>query len=143
VGQVKDILGSKGLDILINNIGIGQEGNLRPHQVTPEILHEQFEVNVIGPHLVTKSMLPLLQRGNKKIIVNMFDHPPSPPLWLVSIDIAFSDRLLLARLLIMMDVILGWYRLMERPRLLSISSPVTGRKISSPKVSLLLRCIQG
>ena len=98
---MKRILGSKGLDILLNNIGIGQTGYLRPHEVTAETLREQFEVNVIGPHLITKAMLPLLEAGNKKIIVNTFDFP------IVMQLISFSDRVLPARLLTMMDGILG------------------------------------
>jgi len=68
---VKRIVKSDGLDILINNIGIGQEGNLRPEEVTADVLREPFEVNVIGPHLITKAMFPLLKAGNKKTIVNM------------------------------------------------------------------------
>ena len=67
---MKRIVKSDGLDTLINNIGIGQEGNLRPEEVTADVLREQFEVNVIGPHLITKAMLPLLKAGKKKIIVN-------------------------------------------------------------------------
>jgi len=46
-------------------------------------------------------MLPLLEAGNKKIIVNTFDFP------LVMQLISFSDRVLPARLLTMMDGILG------------------------------------
>ena len=77
---MRRILGPDGLDILINNIGIGQEGNLRPDEVTAEVLREQFEVNVIGPHLITKAMLPLLKTGNKKIIVNTLNSCESQPI---------------------------------------------------------------
>jgi len=59
------------LDILINNIGIGQ-GYQRPHEVSADMLREQFEVNVIGPQLVTKAFIPLLEAGEKKIIINMY-----------------------------------------------------------------------
>jgi len=68
--EVKGILGDKGLDILISNIGIGQEGFLRPHEATAEILSQQFEVNVIGPHLITTNFVPLMKNAEQKIIVN-------------------------------------------------------------------------
>jgi len=70
--EVKKLLGGKGLDILINNIGIGQE-KYPPADLTElHIFREQFEVNVIGNQLVTLALLPLLRAGNRKILANMF-----------------------------------------------------------------------
>jgi len=36
------------------------------------MLREQFEVNVIGPQLVSKAFLPLVQASEKKTIVNVY-----------------------------------------------------------------------
>jgi NAD(P)-dependent dehydrogenase (short-subunit alcohol dehydrogenase family) len=51
----------KGLDILINNIGIGQSQVLPPADTGLAVFREQFEINVIGTQLVTIAMLPLLR----------------------------------------------------------------------------------
>ena len=61
------ILNGNGLYIFINNIGIGQEGILRPDQTPSSVVREQSKVNVTGPQIVT---MPLVREG-KKIIVNM------------------------------------------------------------------------
>lgn len=65
------LLGGKGLDILINNIGIGQEKFLPAEHTELHIFREQFEVNVIGTQCVTLAFLPLLRAGHRKILVNM------------------------------------------------------------------------
>ena len=69
--EVSRVAGS--LDILVNNIGIGQEPQ-HPAEASVALFREEFEVNVIGPHIVIVAMLPLLKKGNKKIIVNMYLH---------------------------------------------------------------------
>lgn len=78
--QVEDRVGDRGLNLLINNAGMTRKrqyvGNLnRDH------LLEQFDTNVIGPLLVTQSLMPLLLRAaslynepdscNKAAIVNI------------------------------------------------------------------------
>jgi len=67
--EVSRIAGS--LDILINNIGIGQTPQ-HPAEASAVLFREEFEVNVIGPQIITVAMLPLLKKGNKKVIVNMY-----------------------------------------------------------------------
>lgn len=64
------MLDGKGIDILINNIGIAQSSS-EPEDTPLSIFREQFEVNVLGPQIVTVAFLPLLRKGNKKIIMNM------------------------------------------------------------------------
>jgi NAD(P)-dependent dehydrogenase (short-subunit alcohol dehydrogenase family) len=68
---VKKVVGDKGLDILVNNIGQGQ-GPSRPEETTPQMLREVFEVNVVGTQVVTLAFLPLLRAGKKKILVNVY-----------------------------------------------------------------------
>jgi len=63
-------LGDKGLDVLINNIGIAQPMQ-NPDETTPAQFREQMEVNLLAPHIVTVAFLPLLRKGNMKIIINM------------------------------------------------------------------------
>ncbi|KAG3074491.1 hypothetical protein PI125_g21971 [Phytophthora idaei] len=47
------------IDLLINNAGIGLPGDFK--SITKAALLRQFEVNTIGPFLVTRSLLPNLQ----------------------------------------------------------------------------------
>jgi NAD(P)-dependent dehydrogenase (short-subunit alcohol dehydrogenase family) len=72
---VGSILKGKGLDILINNIGIAQEP-FEPYEAPLDLFREEFEVNTLGPQIVTVAFLPLLRKGNKKIIMNMFFNLP-------------------------------------------------------------------
>lgn len=72
--QVNSIVGSNGLDLLINNAGIAQFKTL--NQVTPNDMLESYEVNTVAPLLLTKTFLPLLKssgkdEGSTKLIVNM------------------------------------------------------------------------
>ncbi|EGZ12869.1 hypothetical protein PHYSODRAFT_316408 [Phytophthora sojae] len=52
-----------GIDLLINNAGIGLPGGLT--STTKESIMRQFEVNAVGPFLVTRSLLPNLQLAAK------------------------------------------------------------------------------
>ena len=66
--KVSNIIGSEGLDCLINNAGIAVTGPLM--HVPLDDLRKQFEVNVIGVMAVTQAFLPML--GAK---INCL-HPP-------------------------------------------------------------------
>ncbi len=61
------------LEILINNAGVHLEDNVP----LPELnladghLQKTMEVNAFGPLLVTQQFLPLLEKGRRKIIVNI------------------------------------------------------------------------
>ena len=59
-------LGSRGLDALVNNAGIGM---MRPVEfVTEEDLRHVFEVNVFGQIAVTQAFLPMLRRTRGRIV---------------------------------------------------------------------------
>jgi short-subunit dehydrogenase len=58
-----------GLDILINNAGIGATGHFADS--TPEVLRSIMETNFFGTTETTRLFLPILKQGNKPAIVNI------------------------------------------------------------------------
>ena len=58
-----------GVDILINNAGIGAMG--RFEEASQDRMRQIFEVNFFAVVDMTRAALPLLRRGNRPIIVNM------------------------------------------------------------------------
>src|SRR5207302_10371282 len=58
-----------GLDVLINNAGIGATGHFA--DASPERLRKIFEVNFFGVTETTRAFLPLLRQGNKPAILNI------------------------------------------------------------------------
>ena len=58
-----------GLDVLINNAGIGATGHLS--EASPDRLRKIFEVNVFGLTETTRVFLPILKQGVKPAIVNI------------------------------------------------------------------------
>ncbi|MFC7186936.1 SDR family oxidoreductase [Halorubrum yunnanense] len=71
VDRVVDrILDEEGaIDALINNAGYGQFGPIE--DVSTEKVHEQFDVNVYGPHRLIKAVLPAMRREREGTIVNV------------------------------------------------------------------------
>jgi short-subunit dehydrogenase len=59
----------RGLDVLLNNAGIGATGHFA--EVGPERLRAIMEVNFFGLTETTRVCLPLLRAGNKPAIVNV------------------------------------------------------------------------
>jgi len=62
------------LDILINNAGVHLEGHRPPLEelaLTSRYLHHTMEVNAFGPLRVTQQFLPLLEKGRRKLIINV------------------------------------------------------------------------
>ena len=51
------------IDVLINNAGILHRDSLP--EISPDSVREQFEVNALGPLLVTQALLPYLHKGSK------------------------------------------------------------------------------
>jgi short-subunit dehydrogenase len=58
-----------GLDVLVNNAGIGATGHFA--EATEDRLRQIFEVNVFGLTETTRVCLPLLQKGHKPAVVNI------------------------------------------------------------------------
>jgi short-subunit dehydrogenase len=58
-----------GLDVLVNNAGIGATGAFA--EASQERLRKIFEVNFFGTTETTRLFLPLLRKGNKPAIVNV------------------------------------------------------------------------
>ncbi|MBP1900549.1 NAD(P)-dependent dehydrogenase (short-subunit alcohol dehydrogenase family) [Halorubrum trapanicum] len=67
VGRILDEEGA--IDALINNAGYGQFGPVE--DVTTERVHDQFDVNVYGPHRLIRAVLPAMRRERDGTIVNV------------------------------------------------------------------------
>ncbi|WP_431946897.1 SDR family NAD(P)-dependent oxidoreductase [Actinacidiphila sp. bgisy167] len=57
-----------GIDVLINNAGIGAQGTIEDN--TDEEWHRVFDVNVVGMVRVTRAALPHLRRSRQASVVN-------------------------------------------------------------------------
>jgi NAD(P)-dependent dehydrogenase (short-subunit alcohol dehydrogenase family) len=57
------------VDALVNNAGYGQHGPVE--DVPVELLHEQFDVNVYGPHRLARAVLPHMREAGDGTIVNV------------------------------------------------------------------------
>ncbi len=57
------------IDVLVNNAGYGQMGPVE--EVPTEIVHEQFDVNVYGPHRLIRAVLPHMRDRERGTIVNV------------------------------------------------------------------------
>ncbi|XP_077591094.1 C-signal-like [Stigmatopora nigra] len=79
-------VGEEGLNLLVNNAGIGLEGDLQ--ETTNKQMLDSFETNVLGPMNVIKEFLPLLRVAakaskisgmscNKAAVVNMSTYEAS------------------------------------------------------------------
>jgi short-subunit dehydrogenase len=58
-----------GLDLLINNAGVGSWGHFATS--TPDIMRRIMEVNFFGPIELTRLAMPHLMRGNQPAVVNV------------------------------------------------------------------------
>lgn len=58
-----------GLDLLVNNAGIGSWGHFSTS--TPEIMRQVMEVNFFGPIELTRVAMPHLTSGNQPVVVNV------------------------------------------------------------------------
>jgi NAD(P)-dependent dehydrogenase (short-subunit alcohol dehydrogenase family) len=57
------------VDCLVNNAGFGQYGPLE--DIPVERLHRQFDVNVYGPHRLTRAVVPMMREHETGTIVNV------------------------------------------------------------------------
>ncbi|KAL8780239.1 MAG: hypothetical protein Q9213_006561 [Squamulea squamosa] len=67
--KVEANLEGRGLDVLINNAGVCQYA--ADGVGSMDNLAESFTINVLGVHWVTRTFLPLLQKGTQKKVVNI------------------------------------------------------------------------
>ncbi|RPD60419.1 NAD(P)-binding protein [Lentinus tigrinus ALCF2SS1-7] len=68
--EVASIVGEHGLDYLINNAGI-LEAEDRAFSMDTNIMVPQFVTNVVGPAVVSQVFVPLVEKSNKKTIINV------------------------------------------------------------------------
>ena len=64
---LREHTGDTGLDVLVNNAGIGCPGDIE--HITPELLDRAFAVNVRAPVFIVQRALPLMRDGGR--IVNI------------------------------------------------------------------------
>ncbi|KAI8974773.1 C-factor [Trametes punicea] len=67
---VQQLLGDKGIDYIYNNAGVN-EGNDTAFAFSSAAAIRTFQTNVIGPAVIAQTYLPLLEKGKRKVIVNM------------------------------------------------------------------------
>lgn len=71
---VETTLQDRGLDYLISNAGIANDGAETPSTIKPDEMIHVFRTNVVGSVLVYQSFLPLLERSKRPggpVLVNM------------------------------------------------------------------------
>lgn len=68
-GQVKELLGGRGLDVLINNVAVSNTTHTSVTDTTT--LQSTFNVNVVSVQNLTVALLPLLREGTRKTVLNM------------------------------------------------------------------------
>ncbi|KAJ5595302.1 carbonyl reductase [Penicillium hispanicum] len=59
------------LDVLVNNAGATLEGKMPPGTGLQETMRACFDVNAIGPYLVTEAFVPLLKKSDHPRVVFM------------------------------------------------------------------------
>lgn len=73
LNSIDDIFGKfttiKSLDIVINNAGLWLEGNTI--EATPERIIELNNINLLAPMLITRALIPVLQKSNFGQIINI------------------------------------------------------------------------
>ncbi|CDO69111.1 hypothetical protein BN946_scf185042.g13 [Trametes cinnabarina] len=68
--KVESILRDRGLDYIYNNAG-AFEGSDTAFTFKAAVAMRMFQANVLGPALVAQTFLPLLEKGRRKVVVNM------------------------------------------------------------------------
>ena len=67
VVRLVEAVGSQSVDLLVNNAGVLSRDSLE--ELDLDAIRRQFEVNAIGPLLVTRGLLPTLREGSRVAII--------------------------------------------------------------------------
>ena len=59
------------LDLLVNNAAVNPERGVRLEDLDIDIVRTVLDVNALGPLRMTQALMPLLERGTKKTIMNI------------------------------------------------------------------------
>lgn len=59
------------LDVLVNNAGVFQDEKATALSVPPEIIQSTFITNTLGPLLLTRALVPMLERAKAAQVINM------------------------------------------------------------------------
>ena len=62
VSQVQQVVGEQGLNLLVNNAGIGKMPRSL-QSITPEEMMQHFQTNCVAPLFLSRSLLPLLKKA--------------------------------------------------------------------------------
>jgi NAD(P)-dependent dehydrogenase (short-subunit alcohol dehydrogenase family) len=62
---------AEALDLLVNNAAVNPEKGVPLEALDVDVVKTVFDVNSLGPLRMTQALLPLLERGAKKTIVNV------------------------------------------------------------------------
>lgn len=71
--DVEAKLGGQGLDVLVNNAGAAAYNPGGMKTVASDLMAHQSNINVIGPQRMVAAFLPLLEAGNQKKVINVYD----------------------------------------------------------------------
>ncbi len=59
------------LDILVNNAGVFLDRGVKPGELSPAVLRETLETNVVGVLALTRAALPMLRKSDAPRVVNV------------------------------------------------------------------------
>jgi len=69
--EVEKLLGGKGLDYLLNVAATQNGGEDTALKFDPQQFMDTFKNCVLGPALINQAFLPLIEKSNKKVVMNM------------------------------------------------------------------------
>ncbi|RDX43549.1 NAD(P)-binding protein [Lentinus brumalis] len=69
--EVSGVLGGKGIDYLVNNAGIALGGHDTAFSMDLDVMQKTFATNVVGPAYVAQAFIGLVEKSEKKTIVNI------------------------------------------------------------------------
>jgi len=64
-------LGGEAVDVLINNAGVFPDKGMGLFDLDADAAADCLRINAVGPITVTRALTPMLERGSRKLVVNM------------------------------------------------------------------------